>query len=52
MIANPDSDFLIKTHGQIRLFSNPYFNRYSLRQLYHMRPDCFDPYIDLCSLIE
>ena len=51
-ITNPDSNFLIKTHRQIGLFSNPYFKRYSLRQLYHMRPDCFNPYKDLCSLIE
>jgi hypothetical protein len=30
MIANPDSDFLMKTHEQIGLFSNPYFNRYDI----------------------
>jgi hypothetical protein len=52
MISNPDSDLLMKTHGQIGLFSNHFFNRYSLRRLYHMRPDCFKPYKDLCSLIE
>ena len=51
-IANLDLDFLIKTHGRIGLFSNPSFKRYSLRRLYHMRPDCFNPYRDLYSLIE
>ena len=51
-IANLDYDFLIKTHGQIGLFSNPSFKRYSLRWLYHMRLDCFNPYKDLCNLIE
>ena len=30
-IANPDSDFLIKTHGQIGLFANHFFKKYSLR---------------------
>ena len=39
-------------HGQIELFSNPSFSRYSLSQLYHMRPDCFKQYKDICSLIE
>ena len=34
------------------LFSNPSFNRYSVSRLYHMQPDCFKPYKDLCSLIE
>ena len=52
IIANHDSKFLIKTHGQIRLFTNPSFNKYLLRRLYHMRLDCFNPYKDLCSLIE
>ena len=51
-IANSDFYFLRKTHGQIRLFSNPSFNRYSLSRLYHMRPDCFKPYKDLYNLIE
>ena len=52
-IENLDYDFLIKTHGHhIGLFSNPSFSRYSLSQLYHMCPDCFKPYKDLCSLIE
>jgi hypothetical protein len=31
MITNPDCDFLMKTHGQIGLFSNHSFNRYSLK---------------------
>jgi hypothetical protein len=52
MTARTDSDFLIKTHEKIGLFSNPSFNRHLLRRLYHMRLDCFNPYKDLCSLIE
>ena len=39
-------------HGHIGLLAYPSFNKYSLRQLYHMRPDCFNPYRDLCNLIE
>ena len=42
----------MKKHGQIGLFSNPSFKKYSLRRLYHMRSDCFNLYGDLCSLIE
>lgn len=34
--ANLESDFLIKTHGQIGLLSNPSFIRHSIRKLYHM----------------
>ena len=52
IIVNVGSDFLIKMHGHIRLFAYPSFNKYSLRQLYHMRPDCFNPYRDRCNLIE
>ena len=51
-IANLDSEFLIKTHVQIGLFTNPYFNKYLLRWLYHMGPNWFNPYKNLCSLIE
>ena len=39
-------------HGHIGLFTYLSFNKYLLRQLYHMRPDCFNPYEDHCSLIE
>ena len=52
IIANPVSNFLIKMHGHIRMFAYPFFNKYSLRQLYHMRPDCFIPYRDCFNLIE
>ena len=52
IIANPISYFLIKMHGHIRLFSYPSFNTYSSRQLYHMRPDCFNSYRDHCNLIK
>ena len=41
-----------KTVCQRGLFIYPYFNIYSLRWLCHMRLSYFDPYKDLCSLIE
>ena len=52
IIANPIFDFLIKRHGHIGLLAYPSFNKYLLRRLYHMCPDCFNPYRDLCNLIE
>ena len=52
IIINPISDFLMKTHGQIRLFTYPDFHKYSLKWSYYTSLDCFNPYIDLCSLIE
>ena len=52
IIANLVSDFLMKMHGQIGLFTYPSFSNYSLRQLYHMRPNYFNPYKDRCNLIE
>ena len=52
IIANPVYDFLIKMHGHIGLFTYPSFNKYSLRRLYHMRPDYFNPYRDRCNLTE
>ena len=52
IIVNPISDLLIKMHGHIRLFAYPSFNKYSLRKIYHMRPDYFNPYRDCCNLIE
>ena len=52
IIANPVFDFLIKMHGHIRLLAYPYFNKYLLRRLYHMRPNCFNPYRDLFNLIK
>ena len=52
IITNPVFDFLIKMHGHIGLLAYPSFNKYSLRRLYHMRPDCFNPYRDFCNLIE
>ena len=52
IIESPVSDFLMKMHGHIGLFTCPYFSKYSLRRLYHMRPDCFNPYIYRCNLIE
>ena len=39
-------------HGHIGLFTHPSFSKYSLRQLCHMRLDCFNPYKDHCNLIE
>ena len=52
IIANSVFDFLMKMHGHIRLFTCPYFSKYLLRRLYHIRPDCFNPYKDRCNLIE
>ena len=52
IIANPISNFLMKMHGHIRLFTYPSFSKYSLRRLYHMLPNCFNPYKDRCNLIE
>ena len=52
IIANPVSDFLMKMHGHIRLFIYPSFSKYSLRRLYYMHPECFNPYKDHCNLIE
>ena len=39
-------------HGHIGLLADLSFNKYLLRRLYHMRPDCFNSYRDLCNLIE
>ena len=44
IIANPVSNFLMKMHEHIRLFTYPSFSKYSLRRLYHMCLDCFNPY--------
>ena len=52
IIANPVFDFLIKIQGHRGLLAYPSFNKYLLRQLYHMRPDCFNPYKDLFNMIE
>ena len=52
IIRNFDPEFFIKTRGQIGSFLCHSFNRYSLKRLYHMRPDYFNPYRDLCNLIE
>ena len=45
IIANLDCDFFIKTDKQIGLFGLSSFNKYPLRPLYHIRLDCFNPYI-------
>ena len=51
IIANPVSNFLIKMHGRyLGLFAYPSFNKYSLRRLYHMRLDYFNPYSDRCII--
>ena len=52
IIANLVFDFLIIMHGHIGLLAYLSFNKYSLRQVYHMRLDCFNPYRNLCNLIE
>ena len=52
IIANLVSDFLIKMHRHIGLFTYPSFRKYSMGPLYHMYPDCFNPYKDHCNLIK
>ena len=52
IIENPVSNFLIKMHGHIGLFAYHSFNKYSLRRLYYMHLDWFNPYRDYCDLIE
>ena len=52
IIANSVSDFLMKMHGHIGLFTYPSFRKYSMGPLYHMYPDCFNPYKDRCNLIK
>ena len=52
IIASRVSDFLMKMHGHMGLFTYPSFSKYSLRRLYHIRLNCFNPYKDHCNLIE
>ena len=52
IIANWVSDFLMKMHGHMGLFTYPSFSKYSLRRLYHIHPNYFNPYKDHCNLIE
>ena len=52
IIVNQDFDFLINTHGQIGLLIYFSFERYSLRRLYDIHPDCFKSYKDCCNFIE
>ncbi|PIN11585.1 hypothetical protein CDL12_15816 [Handroanthus impetiginosus] len=52
IMTNLDPNFFMKTHGQIGSFLYPSFNKYSLRRLYHIRYDCFNPYKDFCTRIE
>ena len=52
IIANLVSDFLMKMHEHIELFTYPFFSKYFLRSLYHMHLDCFNSYKDHCTLIE
>ena len=39
-------------HEHIELFTYLFFNKYIVRQLYHMYMDCFSPHEDHCNLIE
>jgi hypothetical protein len=45
-------DFLMNTQGQSSLFEYPFFRRNSLSQLYHIFPDCFNPYKNLTSFTQ
>ena len=51
-ITNPNYDFFIKTQGHIGLLIYPSLIKYSLRRLYHILQDCFNPYNDRLNLIE
>lgn len=50
MITKPDDNFLIKMHGHIASFTYSLLKRYSLKRVYHMRPDFYNLYSDLCNL--
>ena len=52
IIASRVSDFLMKMHGHMGLFTYPSFGKYFPRRLYHMCPTYFNPYKDHCKLIE
>ena len=52
IIVNLVSDFLIKMHGHVWLFTYHFFSKYLLRWLYHMRSDCFNLYKDSYNLIK
>lgn len=52
VIVNLVSGFLIKIHEKVKLITYLSFNKYSLKQLYYKQLDCFNTYIDNCSLIE
>ena len=52
MISNSNPDLFKNIHGQIESFLYPSFIKYSLRRLYHILPDCFNPYRDVFNLIE
>ena len=52
IISNLVCDFLIKMYEHIGLFTYPFFSKYTLRQLYHMCMDCFNPHKNNCYLIE
>ena len=52
IIINLVSNFLMKMHGHMGLFTYPSFGKYFLRRLYHMCPTYFNPYKDHCKLIE
>ena len=46
------ADFHMNIRGQTGLLTYASFNNYSLRQLYHIPPDCFNSYEDHSNLIE
>ena len=52
IIANQFYVLLMKTHGQIELFTYPSLSKYWLKRLYHIRLNCFNSYKDICNLIE
>ena len=52
IVTNLVYDFLIKMHEHIGLSTYLSFSKFSLRLLYNMRPNYFNPYRDCCNLIE
>ena len=52
MITYSDPDLFMNMHGQIESFLYPSFIKHSLKRLYHILPDYFNPYRNLFNLIE
>jgi hypothetical protein len=49
IMQKPVLDFLMNTKRQSSLFEYPLFRRNSFNRLYHILPNCFNPYMNLTS---